>query len=346
MNNEVQLNLLETTLKQYRENTIKSILTALPSKEPKKYLYDYLASYFNKGGKGIRSGLCIATCRALGGNYKKAMNSAAIIELLHNSFLIRDDIEDASEFRHGKSALYIELGVGNALNLSDAMNALSVRMMMNNRSVLGSEMSWEIFSEIEHMVSQTVEGQAIELGWIKDNIIELTEDDYLRMVLKKTSWYTTIHPCRIGALIALGSDYCLDNFNHFGCYLGAAFQIQDDILNLIGDYKKYRKEICGDILEGKRTVMLIHTLNQCTEAEKKRIQIFLGKSRNNRTPKDVELVLKLMKRYDSIEHARSCSRQLAGAALLEFYTAYKDAPDSNDKSLLYSMVMYIIERNK
>jgi geranylgeranyl diphosphate synthase type II len=105
----------------------------------------------------------------------------------------------------------------------------------------------------------------MELGWVRDNICDLSIEDYLRMTLKKTCWYTCIHPCRIGALIGTGGDINLERFDRFGYYMGAAFQIQDDILNLVGDRKKYGKEIGGDIWEGKRTMMLIHVINSCTE---------------------------------------------------------------------------------
>jgi geranylgeranyl diphosphate synthase type II len=115
--------------------------------------------------------------------------------------------------------------------------------------VLGPDLAWRIFLEIEHMVLQSVEGQALELGWVHENNCELSDDDYLRMTLKKTCWYTCIHPCRIGALIGSRGKIDPNRFNRFGYYLGAAFQIHDDVLNLIGDRAKYGKEIGGDILE-------------------------------------------------------------------------------------------------
>ncbi len=116
------------------------------------------------------------------------------------------------------------------------------------------------------MMQESLEGQAMELGWVRDNRCDVTDEDYLRMVLKKTCWYSFIHPCRIGALIATRDGVDLDRFNRFGCYLGTAFQIQDDLLNLTGDERRYGKEIGGDLLEGKRTLMLIHLLRQLDAA--------------------------------------------------------------------------------
>ena len=88
----------------------------------------------------------------------------------------------------------------------------------------------------------------------------LSDADYLEMVLKKTCWYTTIYPSRVGALIGTRGAADLDRFMRFGFFLGAAFQIQDDLLNLAGDPRRYGKELDGDLWEGKRTLMLIHLL--------------------------------------------------------------------------------------
>jgi geranylgeranyl diphosphate synthase type II len=165
------------------------------------------------------------------------------------------------------------------------------------------------------------------------------------MTLKKTCWYTCIHPCRIGALIATAGTVDADRFNRFGYYMGAAFQIQDDILNLTGDRKKYGKEIGGDIWEGKRTLMLIHLLNRCTEGEKERMRRFLATPRPQRLRKDVRWVYRLLAKYDCIESARRSAYQLAGAALREYHVAYRGLPDSDDKRFIENVIFYMIERN-
>jgi geranylgeranyl diphosphate synthase, type II len=89
----------------------------------------------------------------------------------------------------------------------------------------------------------------------------------LRMCLKKTPWYSFIYPIRVGAIIAPGFTLDPKRFSRFGWYFGAAFQIQDDLLNLTGEFAKYGKELGGDIAEGKRTLMLIHLLAACTVRE-------------------------------------------------------------------------------
>ncbi len=337
--------MVEAFLDRYKESTMKTLFAYLPKREPRRYLYDLVGSYPLRSGKGLRPGLCLATCRAFGGDERQVLRSAAAIELFHNAFLVHDDVEDGSEYRRGRPTLHAEHGVAIAVNVGDAMNILSIRPLMENLGSLGPDLTWQVFVEIEHMIRQSVEGQAMELGWVRDNICDLTEDDYLRMTLKKTCWYTSIHPCRVGALIAMGGSPDLDRFNRFGYYMGVAFQIQDDILNLVGDRKKYGKEIGGDIWEGKRTMMLLHLLNSSTGMEKERLCLFLGKPRSERTEKEVRWVYRLMDKYDSIEFSRSSGRQLAGAAMREFYVAYGGLPESKDKEFIQNIILYMIDRD-
>ncbi len=332
-------------LDKYKALTQDTLLKYFPQKEPREYLYDLIPSYPERSGKGLRPSLCIATCRAFGGSTESVLRSAAALELFHNAFLVHDDIEDGSEFRRGSPTMHTEHGLAIAINVGDAMNILSMRPLMDNMSLLGPGLSWRIFNEIEHMVRESVEGQAMELGWVRDNILDLSESDYLRMILKKTCWYTCIHPCRIGALVATGEDENLDRFNRFAYYMGAAFQIQDDVLNLLGEEEKYGKEIGGDILEGKRTLSLIHLLNHCSIREKNRIARFLSIPRTERNPAEVEWIYDLLLKYKSITAARSSAHHLAGAALREFNLIYGALPDSEDKEFIRDIILYMIERD-
>jgi geranylgeranyl diphosphate synthase type II len=249
-------------LSTYRETTLAGLLSAVPRREPQRHLYGPLSAYLSRSGKGIRPALCLATCRAFGGDASDALASATAIEMLHNAFLVHDDIEDESDLRRGLPTMHAEYGVPIAVNAGDMLTALSVRILRDNLPALGVPLTWRVYDEFDHMMQESLEGQAMELGWVRDNRCDITDEDYLRMVLKKTCWYSFIHPCRIGALIATKDRLDLDRFNRFGSYLGTAFQIQDDLLNLTGDERRYGKEIGGDLLEGKRTLMLIHLLRQ------------------------------------------------------------------------------------
>jgi geranylgeranyl diphosphate synthase type II len=336
---------VESSLDHYKELTIARLLEYIPDREPRRYLYDLVPSYPTRPGKGLRPGLCIATCRAFGGDIDDAVRSAVAIEMFHNAFLIHDDLEDGSEKRRGGMTLHTEVGLPIAVNVGDALNVMSITPLMENRDVIGPTLTWDVLMEIEHMVRQSVEGQAVELGWVRDNVCDLSEQDYLRMTLKKTCWYTCIHPCRIGALIATGEPDYLDRFNRFAYYMGAAFQIKDDLLNLVGERARYGKEILGDIWEGKRTLMLIHLLNVGRPHEKERLRAFLFTPRVERSRRDVEWVFGRMRHYGSLEHARDSARDLSLAALDEFDVAYANAPESDDKRLIREIVAYMVDRD-
>lgn len=287
----------------------------------------------------------MATCAAFGGAQASVLNSAVALELFHNAFLVHDDVEDGSLSRRGLPTLAAEHGLAIAVNVGDAMNVLSIEPLMRNLEVLGPDVTWRIFGEIQHMARQSVEGQAMELGWVRDNVVDLVDADYLRMTLKKTCWYTCIHPCRIGAIVASRGAIDADRFNRFGYFMGAAFQIQDDVLNLVADEAKYGKEIDGDIWEGKRTLMLIHLLSHATSSERERLRVFLDTPRAGRLARDVRWVRQRMDSYGSIAHARNSAHDLAVAALAEFREAYRDALPVPETQFIEGIVLYMIERD-
>jgi len=337
--------LVSRLLERYRDLTLAALLEGLPARSP-SYLYELIPVYPSRPGKGLRAALCLATCQALGGRGERALNSAVTVELFHNAFLIHDDVQDESESRRGGPTLQAEHGVGIAVNVGNAMNLLALGRLRANREALGPDLAWRIFAESEEMMRQSLEGQALELAWIRDNACDLTDDDYYRMCLKKTSWYTCIYPCRVGALIATDGRFELDRLDRFGWYLGAAFQIQDDLLNLVGDYGKYGKEIAGDLWEGKRTLMLIHLLRTAETADRERVRRFLGKRRRERTREEVLWLHRLLGDHGSLDFARQAARDLASAARAEGEAVLRGVPDSEEKSFLLEITRYVIERDR
>jgi geranylgeranyl diphosphate synthase type II len=264
---------------------------------------------------------------------------------LHNAFLVHDDIEDESDFRRDRPTLHREHGVPLAVNVGDAMNALSVQLLRQNVKLLGVQLAERVFDEFDHLSIETIEGQAMELGWIRDNNCHTSEDDYLLMVLKKTGWYSFIHPARIGALVAEPERDDLDGFNAFGYFLGTAFQIQDDVLNLIGDREKYGKEIGGDLLEGKRTLILAHLFQHVNGSEAAQLSAFLAKPRAERTSIELAAVYQLLRRYGSIEYAQAAAKEFAVGARREFEKAYARARPGPDLNFLRLLVDYMVSRD-
>jgi geranylgeranyl diphosphate synthase type II len=335
--------LVRETLQEYGAITRAAMKRYLPGGEPRSYLYDLLPDYPGRGGKMMRSSLCIANARAFGASIDDALCSAVAIEMLHNALLIHDDIEDESDQRRNRPTLHAIHGVPVALNAGDALVLLSLRPLFDNFSRIGPWLAQEIVAETERMAWESAEGQALDLGWRRDKCHSLTDADYLVMVLKKTCWLAAIHPSHIGAMIGTRHRIDLEPFIRFGFFLGSAFQIQDDLLNFIAD-DRYGKELNGDIFEGKCTIMLSHAYRTATAPEREQLTAFLDGSRAQRTKAEVEWVRALMDTYGSVDYARGIAHGLAGAALHEYACIYGALPDSRDKEFIRGLVTWVFER--
>jgi len=252
-----------------RELVIAEIRRIIPADRPRRStLYDLMLGYPLREAKALRPALCIATCRALGGELGAVLPSAAVLELYHNAFLIHDDVEDDSLMRRGHPTLHQAHGVPIAVNVGDAMLALSLQPLLDNIATLGLGPSLRILEAVARMTRESVEGQALELDWIRRGEWGLEDDDYLKMVEQKTAWYSFITPVRLGAIVARLDPARIEALAEFARRLGVAFQVQDDILNLRGDVGAYGKEIGGDLWEGKRTLILLHTMRSASPEER------------------------------------------------------------------------------
>ncbi|GAS97263.1 polyprenyl synthetase [Mycolicibacterium canariasense] len=242
-------------------------------------LHELILDYPLRGGKALRPALSIAICLGLGGHLDAVLPTAATLELYHNAFLIHDDIEDESWWRRGKPTLHIDHGVPIAVNVGDAMLSLTLQPLLDNVERVGLGPALRILRAVAHMTRQTVDGQALELEWVKTNAWQLDDADYLTMVELKTSWYSFITPLQAGALAAGADTERLAPLEALGRHIGAAFQITDDLLNLRADPQDYGKEIGGDLWEGKRTLMLLHALRNATADERDRAVGILARRR-------------------------------------------------------------------
>lgn len=282
-------------------------------------LYDLMLDYPLRDAKGLRPALCIATSRALGGGLEAVLPSAALLELYHNAFLIHDDVEDGSEQRRDRPTLHLEHGVPVAINVGDGMLALALEPLLDNMRVVGLGKALRIIQTIARMARETAEGQAIELGWIRAGRWDLDDADYERMVMKKTGWYSFVAPVMIGAIAAGASDARIEALVEMARELAIAFQIRDDVLNL-GAVGPYGKEACGDLWEGKRTLMLLHMMRSLPPEQQGEARAILAKPRPQAVaPAWRELLAALEAAGDLTSRGRA--RLEAGAAGVEAKTA-------------------------
>ncbi len=329
----------------YRNMVADILAEGIPTWEPQRHLYGLVKDFMDRSGKGLRPALCIATARALGGRAEDVCYAAAGLEMLHNAFLVHDDIEDESDLRRGVPTMHRRMGIPIAVNTGDTMNALAMRLFRRAGERLGAATAMRIFDEVDHMVVETLEGQAMELGWVRDNDLTVTVDNYLRLVLKKTAWYSFIHPMRIGALVANADDQNLSRYDRFGYLLGLAFQITDDVLNLIGDVGRYGKEIDGDLWEGKRTIVLTHAFSHANQSDRAWISAFLARPRERRLPREILRLHRILASGGSILWAQQSATAFAEAAAREFHnSAFAGLPASPDLQWLRACIDFLVKR--
>ncbi|MCI0503455.1 polyprenyl synthetase family protein [Candidatus Micrarchaeota archaeon] len=300
-------------------------------------IYGMLLPFIRRGGKRIRPALTILSCGAAGGDYLSAAAPASIIEMFHNFTLIHDDIEDDSRFRRGEPALHVSHGIAIALNSGDALYTLLWKKLLSfdmppRRLIRLQALYADSFKRV-------VDGQGLELSWIRGGRFDVSEDEYLLMIGGKTSALMGLS-CETGAMMAGSSARVSRSLRSYGEKLGAAFQIQDDVLNITGDFEKYKKEIGGDISEGKRTLMVVHFLSVAPKADREKLVSIL--SAHSREQADLDWAISALTRAGSVDYARARAKKLVEEANRELARL----PDSQDKRSLLEIASYVISRER
>lgn len=319
------------------QRLIQRLLPQPTEHTPLSDYYQMLGDYPRRGGKGIRSELLLLSAQAHGASKENetVLWLAAAIELFQNWVLIHDDIEDASEERRGQPALHRLHGVPLAINAGDGLHVYMWEAVY--RSGLAAA-----FGEFLPMVHRTAEGQHLDLSWVERNEWNLNEQDYLRMVELKTAYYTVIYPLRLGALAAGYEPH--SHFKAAGLALGAAFQIRDDVLNLIaGD--EYGKEIGGDLLEGKRTLILLHWLTHATAMQRDIFFSVMNLPRNKKDPLLIKEIHSWILKSDSINYAQHISEQKAKEGLFLLEQSLECASNKETANLLIEITKKLAFRS-
>lgn len=271
---------LSAYLSECRDLVIEEIDRYIPPlRGGEASFYGMMRDYPLRRAKALRPALCIAACRALGGPMEAVLPTAAALELYHNAFLIHDDVEDGSWVRRDEPTLHIKHGVPIAVNVGDGMLALALEPLLENTRLLGLGKALRVLSLVARMARESAEGQAMELSWVRERRWDLEDRDYIRMVHKKTSYYSFITPMLVGGVAAGVPAAVQAALFRLGALMGSAFQIQDDALNLVAEPRAYGKEIGGDLWEGKHTLMLLHMMRCASPEEREIARHILSKDR-------------------------------------------------------------------
>ena len=301
-----------------------------------RYLYDPLGRFAENAGKRHRPLICMLAAQAVGGTFESAISAAAAIEHFQSAALIHDDIADHGKLRRGKPCMYLTDGTGIAINCGDLALSLVTGTVLNDPS-LTDALKIRILGELVNMTTRTIEGQALDLGWVRDERFDLTVDDYLTMATLKTAHYSGGTPLACGAIIGGGSEEQVEALRAFGLHTGLAFQIQDDLLNLIGKEAAKEKDFRTDITEGKRTLVAVHALGNAAYHDE--IEAILRSGSED--PAVLARAVEIFQASGSIDFAREYSFELtrkAKAALADV----KLSPHC--KALFMSMADFFVER--
>jgi len=290
------------------------IARVMPRNAKPREVYGLLWDMLERGGKRFRPAMCLLACEAVGGRPADALPAAAAIELFHTMTLIHDDIEDDSHMRRGRPCLHVQHGIPLALNAGDGLFMMVWRALDRMKT---TKERLEVERVLREAFVKVLEGQSIELGWYRSGKFGVSEKDYVGMVKGKTGVLIGA-ACEVGVIMGRGSARQRKAMHEFGEAVGVAFQIQDDILNLTGSEEKYRKEIGGDVREGKRTLMVIYALQKADAREREEIVRALGSG--NAGIADVARVVEIMNKYGALGKAEKYAKGLVVRAKKGLFT--------------------------
>jgi geranylgeranyl diphosphate synthase type I len=315
---------------------INSYIPSASHPDIERYLYGPLREYSQNAGKRHRPLICFASCMAVGGTAEKATSAAAAVEHFHTAALIHDDIADEAELRRGKPCLHLTEGVGLAVNIGDLALSLVNGTVMKDDN-LDDSTKVRVVTELIDMTRRTIEGQALDIGWARDGRYDITPEDYLVMATHKTAHYSGAVPLAIGAIIGGGTESEIEALRKYGLDTGLAFQIQDDLLNLIGNEEATKKDFRSDITEGKRTLVVVHALQNSPKRDRL-IEILSSKEHD---PRVLAEAVGIMHESGSISYARSYAENLTRAAKSRLVG---EIAPSAARDLLISMADWFVHR--
>lgn len=282
---------------KYRAEVDKQLEKIASNKQP-ALLYEPINYILSIGGKRIRPALLIFSCEAFGGKPESSYDAAAAIEILHNFTLVHDDIMDNADTRRGKETVHKKWDSNIAILAGDEMIGLAYKLLTKTKSDRISE----IFDCFTDGIIEVCEGQSYDKEFEIKNIVSL--DEYLMMIGKKTS--KLLETCAvIGALIADASEEQVNSMREYALNLGLAFQIQDDLLDVIADEKEFGKKSGGDIYERKKTYLILKALETASgKNDKSELQKIISNNGAEVSDDDVVKVKEIYNKYGVIDDAK------------------------------------------
>jgi len=249
------------------EEYFKSLL----NKKLPENLYNPIDYILQQGGKRLRPNLVRMSAKMFGADENAVRNVAAAFEMLHNFTLIHDDIMDEAPIRRGKPTVYKKWNGNVAILAGDALATLSVQEML--KTPAPAETVLQLVNLLGKTCIEVCEGQQLDLDF--ETCDDVTIDDYIEMIRLKTA--VMLAGClKAGALLAASPASDAEHVYNCGIYLGLAFQLRDDLLDVYADEAEFGKMIGGDIKENKKTYLFLRALNDSSEAQHEKLRFFFS----------------------------------------------------------------------
>lgn len=299
---------------------IEEELLKLDLPDKPSLLYDPVRYTLSLGGKRIRPYFTLISCGLCGGEVNKAVPAALAIELLHNFTLLHDDIMDGAETRRGKPSVFKKWNSSTAILSGDVIFARAFKQLQwYGKSKGFSIKQYVSIIDIFLEGAETVcEGQAFDLEFSQKDV---SIKEYLAMIRRKTAALIS-GAFKLGGAVAGAGEQELNLLNELGEATGTAFQIQDDLLDVIADPSKFGKTPGGDIMEGKKTYLSILALQRGDDQQRRVLNEILS-SQNDITPEQVKQVIDIYGDLGIAEQTRQTIEQYYAKAdrLLEEFPA-------------------------
>ncbi|WP_292465272.1 polyprenyl synthetase family protein [Methanolobus sp.] len=305
----------------------KGIEDYLPVSRPTE-LYKAARYLPDAGGKRLRPAIVILTAEAVGCEPEKVLPAAVAVELVHNFTLVHDDIMDRDDIRRGMPAVHVKWGEAGAILAGDTLYSKAFEIM--TRAEGCPENLLKCVDILSKTCRDICEGQWMDVEF--EDRTDVTEEEYLDMIEKKTGVLYAA-ACKIGAILGGASDETADTLYEFGRLIGIAFQIYDDVIDMITPEEVLGKVRGSDLMEGKKTLIAIHALNNGVE-----LDIF---GKGEASIQEINDAVRLLEDSGSINYARdlAVSYITKGKGLLDILE------DSESKDILLAIADYMIQRS-
>jgi len=313
------------------EKHIKTI--SIPDSPPE--LYEPVKYILSLGGKRIRPALLILACDLFEGAVESALIPALAIEVFHNFTLLHDDIMDRSELRRGRPTVHVKYNENVAILSGDVMSILASRLINQSPGVILNTVH-DIYTKT---AMQVCEGQQIDMNF--EDRLTVSEEEYLTMIELKTAVLIAAS-LKIGAILGGSSQKDSVDLYNFGKNLGLAFQLQDDLLDTYGEPSVMGKKLGTDIIDNKKTFLMIKALEKASTSQNKELTLWLTKKEFNRKEK-IDAVTAI---FDALKIKKITEKRISDLydqALANL--KHLNRPEER-KVELYNFASFLMNRNK